>query len=69
MRRRRDSFGRMTYVPRRVKDARGCRWCGSTGKLYEVEAQSDGGRSGYLRGGPFCSWACAESYHGGLIGR
>jgi len=68
VRRRRDPFGRMEYIPIRVKGA-SCTECGSTGRVYDVKIESDGGRSAMMRGAPFCSWGCAEAYHGGAIGR
>jgi len=68
MRRRRDPFARETYIPIRHKGG-SCHECGSTRPVYDVKMESDGGRIAMMRGGPFCSWGCAEMYHGGQIGR
>ena len=73
MRRRRDVFARMTFVPRPNRDAKTCAWCGTPRAprrpLYSVTCESDGGRASTLRE-EFCSWSCAESYYGeGRIGR
>lgn len=65
MRRRRDSFGRQTFVPiRSERKTDSCGECGTSGRVYFVRIESDGGRNSMARGGPFCSWSCAESYHG-----
>lgn len=71
MRQRRDPFARVTYVP--VKSTRlTCDQCGADRQrgrpIYDVLEDSDGGRSGFIAGG-FCSWSCAEAYHGRGIGR
>jgi len=71
MRMRRDPFARMEYHP--TKSTRlTCDWCGQQrGKgrpIYDIRQESDGGRSSFITGG-FCSWSCAESYHGQEIGR
>lgn len=66
MRSRRDSFGRQTLIPERSTRLT-CDWCGQQrGKghpIRDIRCETDGGRSFYLTGG-FCSWSCAESYHG-----
>lgn len=72
MRQRRDPFARITYVPVRFPNTAPCDWCGTPptkGRpIRVIRSESDGGRSNFLTGG-FCSWSCAESYHGNPIGR
>lgn len=61
MRRRRDSFGRQTFIPERAPGA-ACDYCGQKDPLstilterdavhrcYRVMCESDGGRSAYVR--------------------
>lgn len=74
MRRRRDSFGRQTFVP--VRERQGCcDLCGQfdpirargkalpTHRIYSIRVESDGGRT-FTVGGEYCSWSCAEAYTG-----
>jgi hypothetical protein len=88
MRRRRDPFGRVTYVPVRwsldLSPAGQCVNCGQRDpkdtrshanadtspkhRVYSVSVEHDGGRSDTMSG-EFCSWDCAEAYHGEDIGR
>lgn len=75
MRQRRDPFARITYVPTPLGSYAGahtaCAWCGATPAprrpLREIRQESDGGRTSTLSG-VFCSWSCAESYHGSPLG-
>lgn len=82
MRRRRDPFGRETHLPQRNTDA-SCAWCGAVDprrpasiplganverRIYDLTTETDGGRwTKWSRS--YCSWSCAEAYHGGTIGR
>lgn len=74
MRQRRDPFARESYRPRAIAQAQGgsCGWCGQTSyprhPLYIICIERDGSRDDDMRG-KFCSWDCAESYHGTRIGR
>lgn len=61
MRRRRDSFGRQTFVPHVLRIG-SCDWCGREDRVYSVRVEQDSGREGSVRG-VFCSWDCAEAYH------
>lgn len=72
MRRRRNAFARVTYVPERCPQKhRECDWCGQgpmpRRPLYAIRLENDSGRNDYLRG-HFDSWQCAEAYHDGRIG-
>lgn len=45
---------------------KGCDWCGQTspnGKLFRYGHDSDGGRTGWIRG-LFCSYDCCKSFNG-----
>lgn len=68
---RRDPFARVSYMPHPTKPE-GCTECGAfpipRHPNYTIIVQSDGGRSAPLSG-VFCSWQCAETYHGHRIGR
>jgi hypothetical protein len=77
MRRRRDPFARMTYVPvvnTRYPDASPtCIECGQPAQprrpLYMIKIESDQNNRDYVMRGTFCSWSCAESFHDAQIGR
>ena len=68
MRSRRDPFARESFVPVRQHNTT-CQWCGNAERrAYSVQRETDGGRTSSLTG-TFCSWSCAESYHGEPIAR
>lgn len=72
MRQRRDPFARITLVPVPMQHASlTCDWCGTPRAprrpIYALRQESDGGRSSVITGG-FCSWSCAEAYHGTTLG-
>lgn len=80
MRRRRDPFARETHLPMRNPDA-ACAWCGSRDprrpaamdadverRIYDLVTEHDAGRRTKWSHA-YCSWSCAESYHGDTIGR
>lgn len=82
MRRRRDPFARCTYVPVRRDDYL-CSFCGAAdprraqttpaliaapkARIYRITVENDSGRDNALTGA-FCSWPCAEAYHGVSLG-
>jgi hypothetical protein len=71
MRARRDPFARVEYIPERSERTT-CDFCGTPRAkghpIRNIRQESDAGRSNFLTGA-FCSWSCAEAYHGANIGR
>jgi hypothetical protein len=78
MRRRRDPFARVTYIPvvntHYPNASPTCIECGTRAQrrhpLYLIRIESDdGSRSNEMTAGVFCSWSCAEAFHDARIGR